>query len=92
MFTKSVLEAIGIKVMTWPINSPNLNPIEALWDDIKDYIQAHYPDVHSSYKRLREAVKEAWESISHERVKELVRSMRERCFAVIRARGWYTKY
>jgi hypothetical protein len=27
-----------------------------VWDNIKDYIQEHYPKVHSSYKKLREAV------------------------------------
>jgi hypothetical protein len=59
---------------------------------MKDYIQEYYPQVYSSYKRLRAAVLEAWESISHERIKELVHSMRARCFAVIKARGWYTKY
>ncbi len=91
-FAKSVLDAAEIRYMRWPANSPDLNPIETLWDDMKDYIQAHYPKVHSSYKRLRAAVQEAWESISHKRIKELVRSMRDRCFAVIQAKGWYTKY
>jgi hypothetical protein len=91
-FTKSVLKAAGIRVIKWPPNSPDLNPIETLWDDMKDYIQEHYPQVHRSYKRLREAVQEAWNSITHERIRELVHSMRERCLAVIKARGWYTKY
>jgi nitric oxide reductase activation protein len=91
-FALFVLEAAGIRVMKWPPNSPDLNPIETLWDDIKDYIQDYYPKVHSSYKKLRAAILEAWESITHERVKEVVHSMRERCFAVIRARGWYTHY
>lgn len=26
----------------WPANSPDLNPIETLWDKIKDYIQEKY--------------------------------------------------
>jgi hypothetical protein len=91
-FTKSVLEAAGIRYMQWPANSPNLNPIKTLWDDIKDYIQAYFPSVHSFYKRLKAAVQEAWESISHERIRELVHSMRDRCWAVIKVRGWYTKY
>ena len=55
-------------------------------------IQDYYPKAHSSYKRLREAIQEAWNSITHERIRELVHGMRERCLAVIRARGWYTKY
>ncbi|KAE9380210.1 hypothetical protein N431DRAFT_310136, partial [Stipitochalara longipes BDJ] len=76
----------------WPPCSPDLNPIEMIWDDMKDYIQEHYPKVHSSYKKLRAAVQEAWDSITHERIRELVRSMKDRCQAVIDAEGWHTKY
>lgn len=91
-FTKSVIQAAGLRVIEWPPCSPDLNPIETIWDDMKDYIQRHYPQVHASYKRLRQAVQEAWESITHDRIRELVHSMRERCQAVIDADGWYTKY
>jgi hypothetical protein len=59
---------------------------------MKDYIQEHYPQVHRSCKKLRQAVQEAWESITHDRIRELVHSMKERCQAVIDADGWYTKY
>jgi hypothetical protein len=59
---------------------------------MKDYIQEYYPQIHRSYKRLKQAVQEVWDSITHERIKELIHSMRVRCFVVIRARGWYTEY
>jgi hypothetical protein len=91
-FTKSVIAAVGFRVIEWPPYSPDLSPIETVWDEMKDYIQEYYPQVHSSYKRLRAAVQEAWESITHERIKELVHSMRDRCKAVIKAEGLYTKY
>jgi len=42
-FTKSVLKAVGIRVIEWPPHSPDLSPIETIWDDMKDYIQEHYP-------------------------------------------------
>lgn len=91
-FTKAVIQAAELRVIEWPPCSPDLSPIENLWDDLKDCIQEHYPQVHSSYMRLRQAIQEAWESITHKRIKELVHSMRERCQAVIDAEGWYTKY
>lgn len=91
-FTRSVIAAAGFRVIVWPPVSPDLSPIETIWDDMKDYIQEHYPQVHSSYKRLRTAIQEAWDSITHDRIKELVHSMRERCQAVIDADGWHTKY
>jgi transposase len=87
-----VFKAIGIELMFWPPNSPDLNPIETIWDEMKDYIEEKYPEVHRSYKRLREVVNEAWEAVTHERIKELIREMPERCQAVIKAEGLYTKY
>ena len=63
-YTKSVFEAIGVTPIFWPANSPDLNPIETLWDLMKDYLQERSSEVPRSYKRLREAVQEAWESIT----------------------------
>jgi len=91
-FTKSVFAAINIQPIFWPANSPDLNPIETIWDIIKDYIQEKYPEYHRSYKRLREAVQEAWESITPATITELIRSMGDRCIEVILADGGHTKY
>ncbi|KAH8684738.1 hypothetical protein BGZ60DRAFT_172423 [Tricladium varicosporioides] len=38
-FTTSVFQAIGVRSIKWPTNSPNLNPIETIWDETKGYIQ-----------------------------------------------------
>jgi transposase len=91
-FAKQVLASIGIYPIFWPAFSPDLNPIETIWNDMKEYIQVQYPKYHRSYKRLRAAVQEAWESITIERIRELIREMPERCQAVIDARGGPTKY
>ena len=91
-FTESVFEAIGITPIFWPANSPDLNPIETIWDDMKLYSDQNYPDVHQSYKKLRAAVLEAWESITTERIRDLMREMPARCKPVIKAEGGYKKY
>lgn len=57
--TIAVLTQMGIKPIFWPARSPDLNPIETLWDIMKDYIQEKYPQTHKSYPRLRQAVIEA---------------------------------
>ena len=69
-----------------------MNPLEILWDIIKDYIEKHYPDIYRSYKHLRSAVQEAWESITHAILIDLIRGMADRWIDVILANGGYTKY
>jgi hypothetical protein len=69
-----------------------LNPIETVWDRMKDYIERHYPEYHSSYDKLRRVVKEAWEAVGADEPLALVREMPARCQAVIDAQGGYTKY
>jgi hypothetical protein len=88
----SVFKLIGIIPMKWPPNSPDLNPIENIWNEMKEYIQRHYPEVHRSYKRLRAAVQEAWESITRATIVDYIRTMGDRCIEVILADGGYTQY
>lgn len=91
-YTKSVFRAIRITPILQPVNSPDLGPIETIWDRMKDYIQAENPKVHGSYPRLRKAVLEAWEAITHAEIQELIRGMGDKCIEVILADGGYMKY
>jgi hypothetical protein len=63
---------------------------------MKDYIEINYPDLPGgrqyTYEQLREIVREAWDSISLDFLRELIESMPARCQAVINAEGGYTKY
>ncbi|KAI0998900.1 hypothetical protein K3495_g9297 [Podosphaera aphanis] len=53
-----------ITTIEWPPYSPDLNPIEHVWDRMKDYIQYHYPRLDGGRERsldeLRDMVKNAW--------------------------------
>ena len=76
----------------WPAYSPDLNPIETIWNWMKDYIEEKNGDVQLSYDRLRGAVREAWDAITREQLLELIDSMGQRCQDVIDAQGGYTKW
>jgi DDE superfamily endonuclease len=89
--TVKELEERGIKLIKWPPYSPDLNPIESVWDWMKDYIQNHFPEK-MSYDALRKAVKEAWDAVPNDYLMELLDSMPDRCKAVIKANGMHTKY
>ncbi len=82
----------GIVPIFWPTFSPDLSPIEALQERIKNILSSLDPEVHRSYPRLRAAVQRGWDASTDAEVKDLVHTMHERCAAVIAAHGWYTKY
>ena len=79
--------------IAWPASSPDLNPIEAVWNWMKDWIQDKYPeDKQLSLDRLRSLVRAAWDAIPAEFFEDLIRSMQARCQAVIDAEGGNTPY
>lgn len=85
------LQVRNIQTLPWPANSPDLSPIEHLWDELKRRVrQRQHPP--TNLRELREAVVQEWQNIPQRSVRLLVRSMRRRCQAVIDARGGHTRY
>jgi len=78
-----------IQVLEFPPQSPDLNPIENLWNEVEKLIK---PRNSSNLNNLWELIVEAWESIPVERCQRLVGSMPKRCKAVIQNKGFPTKY
>ena len=79
-----------ITPIDWPPYSPDLNPIEHVWDSMKDYIQYHNPRFERgrqrSYNEPQGIVKEAWnDATKPDKLEKLIRSMPTRCEAVILA-------
>lgn len=78
-----------IVVLKWPSQSPDLNPIEHLWGELKRRVCNQKP---SNKGALFEILKREWENIPIRVLQDLIRSMPRRCAAVVAAKGLHTKY
>lgn len=85
------LHEINIQVMDWPPRSPDLNPIEHLWDALKKTVRRHLP-APRNHQELERAVLLEWDNITQETIQDLITSLPRRMQAVIRARGGVTRY
>lgn len=76
-----------------PPQSPDLNPIEHLWEELDRRIRV--PEVKcriTNKETLKQALRDAWDSIPPEVTTNLVSSMPRRLEAVIMSKGGPTKY
>ena len=95
---KQQFKNMSIPLLKWPPYSRDLNPIEHLWHLIKTWIQKNRPELikigsnKEDVKALGKTIIEAQEIIPQEQIDDLIKSMLRRCTAVVKAKGWHTKY
>jgi len=86
---KSWIQENGITLMDWPAQSPDLNPIEHLWSELKRRFAGKTSrNANDKFEQIREE----WEKIGQDVIDKLICSMKNRCEAVIRAHGNPTRY
>ena len=83
------LQNKNMKVLEWPSQSPDLNPIDNLWKDLKIAVHRHSP---SNLTEFEQICKEEWEKIPKSRCTKLIRTYTRRLEAVIAAKGASTQY
>ena len=74
-----------IRTLPWPALSPDLNPIEHLWDEFGRRVRngLNPPE---TLDELRRALIQEWNNIPQAFIRNLIGPMRRRCQAVINTR------
>lgn len=87
--TKEWLRKKHIKVLEWPSQSPDLNPIENLWRELKLRVSQRQP---RNLADLEKICVEEWAKIPAAVCANLVKNYRKRLTSVIANKGYCTKY
>lgn len=89
--TLACLQQANITLFPHPPSSPDLNPIEPVWHELKAILRA-LPHTPTSVAELCAAVHAAWDSLSLEVINKHVGTMEQRVQAVLAACGGHTGY
>ncbi|GFX50534.1 DDE_3 domain-containing protein [Trichonephila clavipes] len=75
------------QTLPWPVCSPDLSPVEHVWDHLKRQM----PSCHS-VQDLELAVQDLWAHLPQDNIRCLINSMPDRVAACIAAGGGPTRY
>ena len=77
---------LGMITLAHPPNSPDLDPIDIVWADMKDIIAKDYSEV-SSVQELKRIVQMLWDDYPDDKRDSLIESMPDKMRKVVAARG-----
>ena len=83
---KTWMSEFGVDELDWPALSPDLDPIEHLWDELQRRLRAR-PSCPTSVSDLTNVFLEEWAKIPINTLLNLVESLPRRVEAVIAAKG-----
>lgn len=89
--TKKWLKDYDVNVLPWPSQSPDLNPIEHLWNEVERRLR-QLPQRPTSKEDLWIKLQEVWNRIELDFLTKLIESMPERVRDVLKAKGGYTRW
>ncbi|GFW94703.1 transposable element Tc3 transposase [Trichonephila clavipes] len=88
---EQLLESEDIERMDWPARSPDLNPIEHVWDFLGRRLAARtLPPV--TIRELRLALQDEWAAMPQQRIDTLILSMGRCCETCLAVRGKHIAY
>jgi transposase len=96
--TQNWFEEHGIYVEDWPAHSPDLNPIEPVWNMLKRQLFRMFPDLmqmgrsEEDWAYFKECISAAWDALDQAKIDALILSMGRRMDKLYANQGYYTKY
>ncbi|GFX25299.1 transposable element Tc3 transposase [Trichonephila clavipes] len=89
--SEQLLESEDFERMDWPARSPDLNPIEHIWDFLGRRLAARtLPPV--TIRELRLALQDEWAAMPQQLIDTLILSMGRRCETCLAVRGDHIAY
>ncbi|GBM39245.1 hypothetical protein AVEN_43646-1 [Araneus ventricosus] len=85
------LESEDIRRMDWPARSPELNPINHVWDALGRAIATRNTPTRT-IQEMKTALMNEWEKLPQEMINCLISSMKSRCETCISVRVDHTPY
>ena len=83
--TMDFLQQNNVNLMEWPALSPDLSPIEHVWDELGRRLRRRHARP-ETLQQLEDAIMEEWANIPVDVLARNIHSMRRRCRAVINAK------
>ena len=88
--TTQFLAQNNVNVLPWPALSPDMNPIEHIWDELGRRARSNHQIV--TINDLQNALQLEWQRIPNALIQRCVNSMRRRILQCIRKNGGHTGY
>lgn len=88
---QDTLEELNVEVMSWPAQSPDLNPIEHFWEYVDRKLK-EFKEMVATKEELWERLESIVQEINKDLCQKLIATMPERVIDVIRAKGGYTRW
>lgn len=88
---RTYMEETDIHHMEWPAQSPDLNVIENCWWKLKRDMENKLHIIYS-VKDLQLVIRQLWENVSVDFIRDLYHTIPRRLTKMIRAKGCLTKY
>ncbi|GLB43951.1 putative encoded by [Lyophyllum shimeji] len=89
--TKRWFASQAIPLLFHPSSSPDLNPIEPVWHELKARLRT-LPHPPNTVEALKDAVYHVWDELPVEDIDKHIRRMPDRVTAVLAAKGGHTQF